>query len=770
MRRRRLPVPGLLLAIAAGAAGTARGDDSLGALDDSGQERRDVKEIGHEVEILVRGALAEVTVRQTFVNGGSSSCQLVYGFDLPAAAVVVAASATLGDGRSARSTAVATRAVLRSADAADPGDRPDPLLLRLVARDPVDVLDTVVARGRHELRLYPLVPGRATAVTTRWLAPLRYDDGRLTLRLPERGAAPELAGRAIAVRGVPDGTLAAPGQLWIGGRPVAPGERLPAGNGELDIAASPSWRDRSQPVVHLGLDRSSPARAAGVLSVLVPPATAALPRPYRRVLFLVDTSHSMGAAGAAAAAAVLGHVLGGVPEAAAVQLVTFARRAQQHPALAGANQASLRSAMRQHLSTAAQEGGSALGAGLDAVRPLLAAAAADAGSPTLLCIVSDGLTPRALTEQRAREHLGPLPPGVDLLAVVLVPDEAPRPDPTRGPLAALARAAARGRSVVLRHGELASRGPQLLTALHAPAPLSRMRLVAGQGRLRGALLPEALAPGEGALVTFWLHGPGPVTLTALDRDAERSLRPRTSPALQRAALALALRFARPGDALLDGARDPAADGEELRALQQLEQASHLAGAVTPYSSLVGLDPRDGFARDRLALARRWGLHRFVRLAPGAERLAGLRPYEQRSAALPLVAGSHRTGELDSALLQQWLRRQLLPAARACARQAAPAGGPLRGHLLVALELARGEVQAASIARSTVPELLARCVMDAAYALQPPAPGPGTAEPVILTRYPLHFGPRADRPAEVTDDTHPPAPVDGDPLGGLPPFE
>jgi hypothetical protein len=200
-------------------------------------------------------------------------------------------------------------------------------------------------------------------------------------------------------------------------------------------------------------------------------------------------------------------------------------------------------------------------------------------------------------------------------------------------------------------------------------------------------------------------------------------------------------------------------------------AAAAAGVATPVSSLVVLDPADGFAMDRLAMARKWGWAQYRRFPPPAERALGEVP--DRAQVRSFSADGHpsprRTGELDRAIVERLMKQHVVPRARACYERALRRDPNLAGEATIQLEMIRGEVQDARLARTNLTNpILASCLIDAAYATPVPRVALGDAsEVVVVARYPLRFRKIENRVDVSRSPDNGLQKVDpDDPLGGL----
>lgn len=784
---------GALLCTAARARAGARLETAAGGR---------IQEASYALQIHFDGVVAAVATRQVLVNPGKTPAEGIYTFELPERAAVTGVEIDWAGGRRTVAAAVDARSVTTPLPGPAPhGARPDAALLRVVERDAPDT-PPALARSIYELRVYPIAPGRSATVRMRWVAPLVYRDGRLSLRIPGRGAADNLAGAGVSLALAPPPGARSLTDVRIRGVRIARKARRgtvyrtsTAGSGDLVVEATPVFSHPDTPVTTVAAVPVSGSRGAVAVSVLVPPRHGAHPRHYRRVVVVADVSRSMGRAGCAAAARTADAVLAQAGASAGVEAVVFDRHPHSVLGKLAPNSAATRAAVARALTPRHLHNGTDLAAALS-----VAAAAIGSGhrgDRTLLLILTDGMLPLSLTPRAAVRALGEdVAQRVDVLAVTLVPDGAAVPDIAHGPLAALAQASG-GQSIAIRQSEVATRAPGLLAEMAQPPPLEMLSATAPGRVLRGLRFPRRLAVGDGTFTVGWYLGAAPrrVKVRARFGGASRLLTVAGAPpALSHAAVPLTLSGRDDLDALIAlddaararGPRDASKAGgaaasegfgpaTEL-ARRELVAMAQRAQVATAQTALVAVDRGDAFARARLAFAAKWGPTLYRRLAPPPERNSSrpLRKFVRKTAHIGKdVVRFRPTGSLDRAIVQRIIRRQVLPRVRACYARALRQHHDLSGSATLVMEVARGEVQAARVEDATVaaPALI-QCVKDAAYRVHVPRVALGSAPEVVrVARYPFRF--RAAKGNGVVD-RRPEKELDlgtigaTDPLSGVPP--
>ena len=758
--------------------------------------------------VTFQGVIASVETRQVIGNSTKTPQQAVYTFDLPRDAAITGFDIRLADGRTSSTTVVDAAALDKAQKPEGIDASPDLGMLRMVSRDAMDIdKPSPFAMATYELRVFPVTGAGVTNVTIRWVAPLRFDDGRLSLRIPRRGDARNLVRERVELalqppRGARGFSAVHGGGKLLGGK-KARFTAIP--DADIVIEAVPDLTPLgTDPAVEFAAIpiRNGARDGFGVVGVSM---LAPLPRgrsrlSYERALFLVDVSRSLGDAGVTAARDLVDGLLDTLPGQADVEVVLFDRQARRVFGRFTKNSAATRKKLARSLGLGQLDNGSDLGAALDLAREIARTEPLGhqpdeglergARASTLVAIISDGMTPLDLVGKSAMSRLGDdLVDNAEILSIFLVPDSAPVPDTTRGVMAELAYSTP-GRAIAVRFAEASVRARNLGAEINRPPPLLSVEVSAGKAVLEGLEVPNRLEPGQGFVTLGFYHGPAPrqVQITAEQGNTPRNFLAKGSLALSRNGLDLALSGAReddfvtPSSVATDALEDaPAPSGTTLEeARRALVRAANRASTVTRHSAMIALDARDRYARDRLAGVKKWGPFAFTRLLPPPELLPDheLRGFSERhpSERPGESAGKQRTGHLDRDIIERLIETHVVPRARACYQDELRRRRVTHGSLSLVVEIARGEIQHAQVVRSTFSgNVIESCVIDAAYNIQVPRVALGEdPETIGVARYPLRFR-HVDNRAQVltgkssTDDEPKildPLDPSGSPIDGL----
>ncbi len=791
MSRTALVVAGIV----AVAPGVARAVPAAELVSEGSEPVLIEKERGLEIEI--DGVLARVSERARIASQRGGSFEAVYRFALPAEAAVTELSVKLPGGRVAKGILVGSDAAAAGID--DPEAlkaKPDVALLRRIEWAEPD--DETADLTRYELRLYP-VDTKGVEARIRWVTPVRYTGGRLSVRVPGRGTATRFADAAVSLEvTAPSG---AGGLTEIVGNGARLAKNVGASKGRYKFEAPAArdvivetvpWFGESQQVWSAFATASVDETSGIVLvALLAPPAKAAeIPR-FERVLFLIDVSRSMGSSGLVAARDLATRVMEQVGKQTHVEAVLFDNTARRVFGKWVDNDRDAEQKLTSALTIAQPANGSDLGAALDLVGPMIEETRRGRrdqvnglGAATLLVVLSDAVTPLALDADRAMDRLGDAAADeVYVAGITIYPEDGDAPDAAATTVGAFATRAG-GRALVVRDVDASAVAKQLAGDLTKPIPLARPTLSVGAAYLDDLHLPPVLEPGQGVVAVARYQGVLPKDMTV---EAFRGAEPVTvtlspgSVEIGRAVLPLWATRARvedfipPADAGSVEGSD-AWDEAERRFVQLADQAH----TVTAYSSLAALDPDDSFGRDRVSYVEKWGAALFQRLPPPPEREPGhaIKVEHPEPPAVAAEAGGLpqtrsswviASGSLDKAIIRRLVRTYVIPKAKACYDRALRADDKLTGSIELVLELSRGEVATARVERSTFAgRELDQCVAEAAYTMDVPRVAGASREVINVVRYPLTFVVEGAR-GEVKDDGTPPpqpAPDPNDPLEGL----
>jgi len=685
----------------------------------------DVSEASCVLDVRVRGVLAEVTTKQTVI-AHKDTATAIYTFDLPTGAAITDLRVTLGGGRTTRGVLVDADAALQTSSEVK-GARPDVAMLRMIAIDG--------RRTRYELRVFPVQAGRSLSWAIDWVAPLQYSDGRLVLRVPPRGHANNLVTEKVVVSG--RGPAGFDGFESVVGSGVEVGKKLPArftGNLRQGVTVElvPRSRKSLPPRLDYGTVPITKNKSVVVGSLMAPHSPSRVSKLAFDLVIALDISKSMGEPGRRAALEVVRGLLDGAPKATQVQIVLFARKARTALGAPALNNAATRAKIERAIAGAALANGSNLAEALVVSTRLLTKSRAPRHR---LVVVSDTLTPLSQSPAAMVDLIdSKILETTDFAHVSVVPLGGALPLREHVATSGLTQRGA-GRIMTVRNFEARRKAPELWQRLWAMAPLTDIEL-SGKGALAQVPMP-VLSASSGAFFAVMVNEASPRTLSAgavADAKIVR-VRGRPRPELKRHALALALasRMSLPG-------------GWTEKSFLELAAKAHV---VTRHSAFVAPYPGDRFAKERFAMARKWGPSQFRRY-PNSASVAPAPPSFRFIAPPPsfkTVASrtvDRATGRLDKDILARLMQTYVVPRVHGCYRQSLVVAKNLRGHLTVVAELARGEVQSARIEGSLVGPAkwaakVEACALDAAYSIRVPTVQLGrAADEINLVRYPLRF--------------------------------
>lgn len=729
-------VPLLVVALLGSMAqpGVAR----AGSLTD-GRFGHQVVELRHRVRATIRGVLCQTDVTLALRARGEAPEEAILTFQTPPGARVTGLWARL-HGRWVPGALLSAAAIRRAVqDTRDIKARPDPAWLEQTGPD------------RYRLRVYPVPHRGRVELRYRYLhaATLRW--GHRIYVYPSRGKTPTRAPALVTL--VDHGLWGSPARRKHVLR-VPPGVPL-----ERPLSDPPIPRAQPLRAGLLAVPAATPGAPSRALLILQGNPAASRRRWGTDVVFLVDGSRSMWQRQAHLIPAMIRAMARTLGPQTRAGIARFHRRARRvTPRLLSTRDAHFTRALGR-LGRLPLHNGSSLQAGLRASYGLLGRGRT--ARRRLVVVLTDGLV-------RAREierGLWPdAPPGTELLLLVGRPGGGVARRLRSGPLARLAR----------RHGGLAfgfdpelhgeatpseqraslAAAVRLAAALARPGRLTDLRVRVAGTRISLPTSDLTLVGGLLRWVTLPASAPRAAQLSYghWGRRVVRTLPARPLP-----------RALAPGLALLF---TPDAAGAPPSAASSSASASGPA-AVSPSRSLIVVDPRDSFGRDRLRFARRWGDRFFRRFAPVGSLDLTVGPFHptEDAGGRPPTASSGRAapGHITRAMVRRLLLRHYLPAATRCYQATGPKFRA--GHAVLTVELTRGEVVDAWLAHDSLKNpALRQCLVAAAGHLR--VPHSWADETLYRVAYPMRFRPADHSVSELRGWRPPRRRTRPNPLRGL----
>ncbi len=725
-----------------------------------------IAELSHTLNIQAGTRVVDVVEKITLANTKRGQALALIEFDMPARAAIYGLEIDTFDGHKTVSAAVGLAASSTLLSGTAPKALPDKGLLRMISTEgdgPEDL-------SRYELRVYPVSSVRNTEITLRWQMPARLVDGRYSLSLPDRGDASVLARSEVivsAARGL---------HGWYNnGTDLGPGTALgksrryrffaPAGPLHLSAQLAPAPRAYAE-VALLPLSKTTGIAA---LRIVLPEATKRPMPGFDRALVIVDASKSMGTKGKAAAGKFVDSILTQLGSNMPVEVITYARRSKRVFGAWKPAQRQNRVRISKAIAASALENGSRLDRALAAASKALGSSVQQK-KRTLLVIVTDSMLPATLKYRDLEVALGHSNMAhTTILATVLTDPKAPKPDLRDSPLEQLALAGS-GRVASVYTDQSASRGQALLDELQQRAPLQALEVKFDTGVFVGAQLHGDLRAGQSmAAFGFYKNGvPKRAWVSGLQSGKRVSIAALTLHGAEETGLVRIVLSTTSADGFVG--RQGAA---ELR--RRFRESAATLSVVSQVSALVAVDSKDGFALDRLALAKKWGGQFYRRMPSSAEDSASVvnafRYKSRRERVRKKGWEGRQTGELDAKLVQRLVRAHVIPVVRNCYESKLGRQPTLSGQVTVHFEVARGEVQDVRLEHmSDSLSSIRSCIVDAVYAIPFPRVFQGArAEKMYVAKYPLRFrrAQRGNAKVEAGTDKKDPNPETNDPLWGLP---
>ena len=682
-----------------------------------------------DLEIDLRGVLAEVAVRQRIVNPGPDEMAATYEFDLPKGATITGLSLR-GDGPAETAITipgtfstvdVSTRAVLGA----------DPALLTALGPD---------ASAQYRLRLQPIAPNHEVLVTTRYSMIGEIRSSAIRVVLPGRAA----SGKLTACRGVVRAS-AGPGAkvagIRIGQTAIARSTAafvLDATDVVIDANLAFAGKE---PVMWTQTQALADGWAATLVTVAAPSIKTTTVQA-RRALFVIDGSRSMELVGKQHVSQVIGTIASALPANVELEGIVYDRVAERvfktwKPDSA-ATVAELQSAVTRHVP----QNGSSITSAFELAH---AAITDGARAQTMVIVISDGVLGE-ISGQDLIRALDLKTSTVDVIAVVLDPGK------TESPGAAVLRSPVNlyGGSLVEISVEEIDDALQVVDEWLRP---SWLELALGDLRI-----PASLRAGSGFTRTV-IHR-GSLSKLALTGHGDAALKVASRPGPSAQVATVALAEIREDASAFSTQPDPDLD-ERSRAERVLTHALAAHPYVRERLAYAVLTTQGKIARNRIAMVKGGGPY---------ERITSVDDPNDGGAGSTVRAPIARPqpSAIAKLTLERLFRDQLQPKAYACYQRALGTDPKLAGTVLFELHLGRGEITLVNLTGPGGPSFES-CLKDAAYGLALPFPDFAVnADDQTLAHYPLTFSVSEAKPAIILGDADSASPLDIDAIqGGVP---
>lgn len=557
---------------------------------------------------------------------------------------------------------------------------------------------------RYSIVMQPLAPADEAILTTRFVALAQPGGSGLALQLPSRQAVSGLTACTASLQ-VSPGPGATVQHVRIGERLVK-SARATFVHADRDVTLFAALAIAgTQPIAWSQSQRLADGQHATLLTVLGPVVPAR--GGPRRVVFVVDGSRSMDLVGRQHVTALVERIAKSLPSGSEIEAIVYDRKAARVWNELRPASATNIDALTRLLATRGSTNGSDIVGAFQLARTVLSGTR----GVTTLVLVTDGVT-ADLPRKALIDALGAQPALVDLHAFVLDPAS------TQSPGAELLRAPVNhyGGAFVELAADDVQRTLQTVDEQMKPAWLGLA--------LAGQPIPSEVASGGGFTYAFVQRAMPRLTVGG------RGLAVRAAPAAPIAALAF-----------VDELEAP-----ELAA--KIRAAHPVANATTAFAVL---QPAGTIARSRREVTRGGG--RYDRLVAVVDPTTTTTT--TTSAAAPTASAIART------TLERLFREQLQPRAYVCYQRALGANSRLVGTAQFTLRMGRGEVTDVQLVGLGDAQLDG-CLLDAAYALAPPAPDFAVnADDQTIANYPLAFTRKEDKTVIVLGDADSTSPIDID---------
>jgi hypothetical protein len=715
----------LLLSVQEAGAETSLFEDTAGLSPAASQQ---LFEAACDIDVEIRGALAQVEVRQRIVNPGPTEMAATYEFDLPRGATLTGFTFR-GDKGAAQALPIPGKFTTVDFDA-----RPmigiDPALL--TAQGPG-------ASAEYAIRVQPIGADREVLLTTRYSMVGEIRAGAIRIVLPGRTR----EGKLTACRGSVRASVG-PGARISGfriGKAVTAKTSATFVVDDDDVAIDATLEIAGrQPVVWTQSQPLVDGWSATLITVAAPPIKTTSAQA-RRALFVIDGSRSMELVGRGNVSKVVGTIAGALPAGIEIEGIIYDRTAERvfktwKPESA-TTIAALQAAVIKHAPTN--------GSSLTGAFKLANAAITDGGrAQTVVIVISDGVL-GDLSGSDLTRALDLKTSTVDVIAVVLDPAETKSPD-----------AAALRSPVNLYGGSFVELGVDHIDdALQVVDEWLRPSwLELAMGDLD---IPASVRAGSGFTRTL-IHKGSPAKLVLTGHgDSAIKVAPRTGPNAPVATVTLAA--IDPERPSFTSRPDPDEDERE-----RSEKLFRKALVAHPFArddiAYAVLSTQGNVAKNRLAMVKGGGPYERVTLVDD--------PNQRSSAAGKKLVTVASPSAISKLTLERLFRDQLQPKAYACYQRALGSDSKLSGTVLFELRMGRGEVTQVTLT-GIVSQAFEACLEDAAYALAVPFPDfTKNADDQTIAHYPLTFNVNEARPIIILGDADSDSPLDIDAIeGGVP---
>ncbi len=680
-----------------------------------------------DIDVDMRGALAQVEVRQRIVNPGQSEMAATYDFDLPRGATIT--GFTFKGDRGAEQ-ALAIPGAFSTVDVnARLAIGVDPALLTAQGVDDP---------GQYLIRVQPIAGDHEVLLTTRYTMVGDIRGGAIRLVLPGRGGDGKLTACRGAVR-----ASAGPGARISGFRIGKAGTSKSSAtfvvdHDDVEIDATLEITGR-QPIVWTQSQPLVDGWTATLVTVAAPPIKTTTVQA-RRALFVIDGSRSMELVGRGNVSKVIGTIADALPAGVEIEGIIYDRAAERvfktwKPGTASAV-AALQAAVIKHPP---QNGSS-----LTSAFALAHTAITDgARAQTMVIVISDGVLGDPSGSELTRS-LDLMTSTVDVLAVVLDPDR------TRSPDAAALRSPVNlygGSFVELAVDEIDS-ALEIVDEWLRP---SWLELAIGDLEI-----PASVRSGSGFTRTVIHKGSATKLVLTGHGDSAIRIAPRTGPAAPIATVALAnIDLERPAFTTI------VSPDEDER--ERAEQVFQRALTAHPFA-------RDGLAYAVLSTQGKVAASRKAMVKGGGpyERVTLTEDPRPSVLTIPKLVTVTPPSAISKLTLERLFRDQLQPRAFACYQRALGTEPRLSGTVLFELRMGRGEVTQVTMT-GIASTSFETCLADAAYGLTVPFPDfSKNADDQTIAHYPLTFNVNDTRPVIILGDADSESPLDIDAIqGGVP---